>query len=101
MLIVSRQHLYRVHRRSLLHCARCFEVFKSKSLLDQHSRQDTVCSNQACPFEEKFTEPQYEEIHKKRPSIPAEAQWFTIYGILFPDSELPASPCMLPSLHCV
>jgi len=88
-----RQHLYRVHQRPENHCIRCFEVFNSSQLLDQHAQQSVSCSTKTCPFSEKFTSGQMTELKRKWIGRSAEECWYTIFRILFPQGQAPTSPC--------
>lgn len=87
-----KQHLYRVHKRPEHHCARCFEIFKSKEELNVHSRQAESCPLSECCFAEKFGEDQMKELKKKRPGKTVEQSWYIIFEILFPGTDAPDSP---------
>jgi hypothetical protein len=95
--MIRRQHLYRVHKRPDNHCLRCFEVFRSGELLDQHSQQNVSCNKRKCPFPEKFNQAQMGQLKKKGTGKSAEQCWFIIFGILFPEAKAPASPCKTAS----
>ena len=82
-----------MHSRPDYYCPRCYEVFESSNLLDGHVRQANSCIVGDCPFPEKFTDGQMKELKKKWPGKTAEECWYIIFGILFPDSVLPANPC--------
>jgi hypothetical protein len=95
-----KQHLYRVHQRPEHACPRCFEVFKSKDLLDLHARQPVLCQVSECHFGEKFAEDKMKELKRKRPGKSVEESWYIIFRILFPDAALPESP-YVDDLPCV
>ena len=90
---VSRQHLYRVHRRPENYCPRCFEVFESGVLLDEHARQLISCKVAKCPFPERLTDAQVKELKKKWNGKSIEQCWYIIFKIVFPHAPRPRSPC--------
>ena len=87
-----KQHLYRVHGRPDHYCGSCFQEFKTKALLDAHTRQRPSCELNECPFEEKMDSDQKIQIKRRRfGQNPSEA-WYDIWRILFPNSDAPESP---------
>ncbi|ETI24200.1 hypothetical protein G647_03569 [Cladophialophora carrionii CBS 160.54] len=86
-----KQHLYRVHSRPLHYCSCCFQSFDTAVALDQHARARS-CTVSPSPFEEKMTTDQMSEIKRRTPREERTKSWFTIFRILFPQSELPRSP---------
>jgi hypothetical protein len=85
-------HLYRVHQRPDYYCPRCFTIFDSRELLDEHSRAIVPCSIDDCPFGERMTYSQLEAIKKRTTTKDQVEIWYMIYEILFPGSSRPESP---------
>ncbi|EXJ60942.1 hypothetical protein A1O7_05095 [Cladophialophora yegresii CBS 114405] len=86
-----KQHLYRVHSRPLHYCSCCFQSFDTAVSLDKHARARS-CTVSPSPFEEKMTTDQMSEIKRRTPREERTKSWFTIFRILFPQSDLPRSP---------
>ncbi|KIW68153.1 hypothetical protein PV04_04119 [Phialophora macrospora] len=86
-----KQHLYRVHSRPLHYCSCCFRSFDTAVSLDKHARARS-CTVSPSPFEEKMTTDQMSEIKRRTPREERTKSWFTIFRILFPQSDLPRSP---------
>jgi hypothetical protein len=87
-----KQHLYRVHGRPDYYCGSCFQEFKTRVLLDTHTRQRPSCKLSECPFDEKMDSDQKIKIKRRRfGQNPSEA-WYDIWRILFPNSDAPESP---------
>lgn len=75
------------------YCSRCFQTFQTEAARDSHVRAGN------CQLVESPVEPQglsseaREGLRKKLDSrLDDEAQWFTIWDILFPGVDRPASP---------
>lgn len=85
----------------MVSCPRCWAVFASKGLLDEHLQNDPICEkstkqNEIAPFDH-CTGLQYKELksRKRGPGAVAtdEEKWNRIFNILFPDDETVPSPC--------
>lgn len=90
-----KQHIYRSHTKPEFYCARCYHIFHNATERDTHWRE-RLCDRLDSPTLLQFqgiTEKQRKLLNGKSPrELDVEAQWFQIYGIIFPDSELPRSP---------
>ena len=87
-----KQHLYRKHGRPDHYCGRCFQDFKTRELLDAHSRRSPSCIVSDCPFPEKMSVDQKFQIKRRSYAKDACEIWFSIWGILFPGVDPPESP---------
>jgi hypothetical protein len=87
-----KQHLYRKHGRPDHYCGRCFQDFKTRELLDAHSRRSPSCIVSDCPFPEKMSVDQKFQIKRRNYAKDACEIWFGIWGILFPGVDPPESP---------
>lgn len=89
-----KQHIYRSHTKPEFYCARCYHIFHSATERDTHWRE-RLCDRLDNPTLLQFqgiTEDQRKLLNTKSPrELDVEAQWFQIYAIIFPDSELPRS----------
>ena len=91
---IERQHLYRTHRRPDFYCRSCYVTFEDENDLDSHLRQRPACEVQSeRKFEEKIGDQQMTEIKKKRPGMSMLECWNLIYATLFPEADVPDSPC--------
>lgn len=92
-----KQHLYRVHKRPEYYCGSCYAIFKTRHLLDAHTRQRPPC--QICPsrFPEKMTDDQSNAIKRRNMGGKVHEEWYKIFKILFPNAALPASPYASPT----
>jgi hypothetical protein len=52
-----------------------------------------ICDPGEAVYTERMTKGQEKMIKKKTRSMTPEANWFTIWHVLFPHQKLPASPC--------
>ena len=87
-----KQHLYRVHRRPDDYCGRCYQVFQSETLLEEHVWRDPPCQLSGPLFQEKMTAGQIAQIKRRRPGKSVGDNWYGIFKILFPDCIPPNSP---------
>ena len=87
-----KQHLYRVHRRPEYYCGSCFESFKSREILDVHTRQRPSCDVRSPRFEEKMTDEQLNSIKRRIVKGDPPELWFNIFKTLFPEAPRPLSP---------
>lgn len=89
-----KQHIYRSHTKPEFYCARCYHIFRSATERDTHCRE-TVCDTLDSSLSSQsqgINKDQRKLLSEKSPrDLDVEAQWFQIYGIIFPDSELPRS----------
>lgn len=89
-----KQHVYRSHTKPEFYCARCYRIFHSATERDTHWIQ-RLCDRLDSPLLLQFqgiTEDQRKLLSEKSPrDLDVEAQWFQIYQIIFPCSELPRS----------
>ena len=89
----DRQHLRR-HHSPPIYCGRCFETFSSDKLFKTHQRAGTCENVEEKQWEGVVTEEQMEQIDKRKSTNETVSQsWYAIYRILFPEGELPKSPC--------
>lgn len=89
MLIYLREHLYRSHRRPI-HCSRCYQIFKSESLLIGHQRAPIVCPVQSPAPIEGFCREQEKMLKcrkKDSSTMNEEDKWRKVYRILFPNDD--------------
>lgn len=89
-----KQHIYRSHIKPEFYCARCYYIFHSATERDTHWREK-LCDRLESPVLLQFqgiTNEQRKLLNEKSPrELDVEAQWFQIYRIIFPGSELPRS----------
>lgn len=91
-----REHLYRNHKAAP-YCKRCWKIFDTNELKDQHT---TVPANQICeavPGEppEGVTPNQVSELRsrgKPYSKLSESERWNEIFRLLFPGANIP-SPC--------
>lgn len=87
-----KQHLARCHRNPP-YCPRCRGIFQTEDERDEHIR-DVPCPLRPSIKFEGITESQRRQLAKKSASNTSlEAQWFTVFDILFPGHDpRPQSP---------
>lgn len=89
-----KQHIYRSHTKPEYYCANCYLVFHTDTERDAHCRE-RVCETLDSPLSPRFhgiTEDQRRLLKEKSSrEHSVEDQWFQIYGIIFPSSEMPRS----------
>ncbi|KAK1757758.1 hypothetical protein QBC47DRAFT_376926 [Echria macrotheca] len=91
-----KEHLFRKH--DLQHqCSRCWQRFKTKELLTEHSRAETVCALKTqAESPDDVTPQQIEQLKRRKRDGSSDAErWNSMFKILFPtipDDEIP-SPC--------
>lgn len=89
-----KQHIYRSHTQPEFYCARCYHIFRSRAERDKHWREkfcDKLGSSLSLQFQ-GIDKNQRKLLNQKSPrDLNVEAQWFQIYGIVFPGSEFPRS----------
>lgn len=89
-----KQHIYRSHIKPEFYCARCYQIFHSAAERDTHWRErfcDRLDGSLSLRLQ-GINKDQRKLLNEKlsRDSN-VEDQWFQIYGIIFPGSELPKS----------
>jgi hypothetical protein len=89
----DRQHLQRIHERPKNYCGRCYQVYSTRSELDEHTNQVLRCAPSMPRYTERMTDEQSSAIRRKHPKETAEENWYRIWRILFPGANAPASPC--------
>lgn len=78
-----KQHLSRRHQLPI-YCPRCMDIFDAENKRDEHIRQSNCLLQEPIPFE-GVTRTQKEQLTQRvSPKMTLEAQWFTIFEILFP-----------------
>ena len=87
-----KQHLYRVHSRPAYYCGSCFQAFKSREVLDQHTRQRPPCELTCPKYGDRMTDHQFQAIKRRVIRGDPYELWFHIFQILFPDGRKPLSP---------
>ncbi|KAK6953566.1 hypothetical protein Daesc_005871 [Daldinia eschscholtzii] len=91
----EREHLDRVHR--IYRCPRCQESYSNEKDVDQHLRQDDVCTkqdpidyNESYDWGKGYGQKQAEELKSRWRNINDYEKWRQIYKILFPyDRNIP------------
>jgi hypothetical protein len=99
---IRREHLYRNHALPVF-CRRCYTIFKTDSLLDDHLRVINPCGMRPREKIEGFDKLQHERLRsrKKSPTESSEEdKWRDVYRILFPfdDESIMPSPCQQRSI---
>ena len=89
----DRQHLQRIHERPKNYCGRCYQVYSTRSKLDEHTNQASRCTSSMPRYTERMTDEQSLAIRRKHPKETAEENWYRIWRVLFPEANAPASPC--------
>ena len=89
---LERQHLKRSHGKPAFYCRRCYLTFEHESELDHHHEQRLPCIPAKPKFEERICV-QKMEITKKRRGMSIVDRWNSIFTILFPQIDVPESPC--------
>jgi hypothetical protein len=89
----DRQHLQRIHERPKNYCGRCYQVYSTRSELDEHTNQASRCAPSMPRYTERMTDEQSLAIRRKHPKETAEENWYRIWRVLFPEANAPASPC--------
>ncbi|KAI8948876.1 hypothetical protein F4801DRAFT_603989 [Xylaria longipes] len=85
-----KQHLRRNHKRPL-HCPTCCETFKVEETFYSHI-EGRSCLPQPKKALEGVTSTQQEHLDRKVDrKLSRSDQWYSIFSILFPDSQLPRS----------
>lgn len=100
-----REHLMRAHSLPEYQCQRCFEFFKEKDELTEHTRATVPCAvkkRMSSPrnLADGFNIEQRDKLSKRTRGKPGHDKWIEWYCILFdqdPSSENIPSPCE-PSL---
>ena len=70
-----KQHLYRIHGRPDNYCNRCYQVFQSGIILEEHNRSDPPCQLSGQLFQEKMTSTQIALIKRRRPGKRVHENW--------------------------
>lgn len=87
-----KQHLYRHHQIPIF-CPRCKGEFSTDNFLREHAESDIVCTPNFADIPEGVSKEQSERLARRvSPKMTLEAQWYSIFEILFPGCQLPASP---------
>ncbi|KAK3986407.1 hypothetical protein QBC44DRAFT_248364 [Cladorrhinum sp. PSN332] len=88
-------HLYRRHALPL-QCPRCWDVFKTDTVLQAHLQSDPPCTvKQNSVPHEGFTKDQEKRLRSRKKAhadMTDEDKWNEIYQILFPDDDPDAIP---------
>lgn len=86
-------HLFREKAHRLpLYCPTCSETFKQEDLRDEHIRAATCPKKEPVKWE-GITSLQRQQLGQRSSvTSTAEENWYTIFGILFPNAPLPSSP---------
>ena len=87
-----KQHLYRVHSRPTYYCGSCFQSFKIREDLDQHTRQRPACELSSPKYGDRMTDYQFQAIKRRVIRGDPCELWFSIFQILFPSAPKPPSP---------
>lgn len=93
-----KQHLRRCHEEPEFYCAKCYQKFDKVKDKDenklQRDRHVRACeTNRPCPWTDKMTLKQAEDIHRKHRAPNTDmVKWYEIFKILFPRSTKPSSP---------
>ena len=87
-----KQHLYRVHSRPAYYCGSCFQSFKIREDLDQHTRQRPACELSSPKYADRMTDNQFQSIKRRVIRGDPCELWFSIFQILFPSAPKPPSP---------
>lgn len=86
-----KQHIYRCHMQPEYYCALCFNVFESALERDEHIRR-AGCNKRPVPWFHGVSDEQRRRLGQKASStLSVEAQWFEIWGLLFPEQKRPES----------
>jgi hypothetical protein len=74
-------------------------TFEEDDKFESHCRQEPPCERQSeRQFQEKINDQQLAQIKKKRLGADARSSWNAIFKILFPQADLPESPCRTGTL---
>lgn len=99
-----KEHLYRNHALPI-QCPRCCQTFSNDEDCLQHQRAQRGCEWKEGALLEGVSKAQEAKLRSKKrstSSLPDEARWKVIYGILFPqvaDDQIPSAYCDFTSLQ--
>ncbi|KAH8742281.1 hypothetical protein F5883DRAFT_592572 [Diaporthe sp. PMI_573] len=86
-----KQHVYRCHKQPDYYCARCYSIFKTADMRDQHVRRKN-CDKLEHPGFEGITEAQKKSLNKSSTrGLDSGEQWFEIWEIIFPGKKRPSA----------
>ena len=102
-MYIFREHLRAVHKQPEHYCYRCYQRFESKDQTQNHLDNALHCSASSHSkrrFQEMMTEEKAALIELEKTKKNVETEWNKIFLILFPQAQLPRSPCKSPSPLC-
>lgn len=86
-----KQHLKRKHTPKY-YCERCWAEFADEHSHAEHVKVEVMaCPSRTCRFP-AITHQQEMSLRRRSTSVTAEARWFEMWDIVFPDSPRPSSP---------
>ncbi|KAK0639702.1 hypothetical protein B0T16DRAFT_247326 [Cercophora newfieldiana] len=92
-----KQHLVRKHTPPS-YCQRCFQIFDTEQLLDNHIETDT-CRRVPGSQLDGITRAMDNSLRRRaNPNHSTEEQWFAIWDLVFPGRQRPFSPYIDPAL---
>jgi hypothetical protein len=92
-------HLFRGKDHQLpIYCPRCSITFESEENRDEHIRETTCVQKPPIQWEGISSAQRAKLKQRSLTTKSAEANWYSVYRILFPDAPLPSSPYIDMSL---
>ena len=100
ILIRDRDH-FKNHR--IAQCERCYTIFDSKAELVSHRGEEQMCNKGDPSLKEGINDGEWEKIEqlvkaRAHPGRQDYDKWYDIWGILFPETQPPLTPCKRHSI---
>lgn len=100
ILIRERDH-FKNHR--IAQCERCYTIFDSKAELVSHRGEEQMCNKGDPSLKEGINDGEWEKIEqlvkaRAHPGRQDYDKWYDIWGILFPETQPPLTPCKRHSI---
>jgi hypothetical protein len=93
------QHLWNLHHRPH-YCPVCFSEFETAAICDDHIRERS-CPLRQAPTPDGLSEEQIQQLSQlvPTPEITEAEQWYSIWGLVFPEKQVPSVPYLSGELE--